>query len=347
MKRILTIVMLGFILKAGAQTSVTPVSCSSGKFYVRVTFTDEYAPRHNVSSVSCPGGIFYNTEESQYLKCYMELFADAACIQPVPVDPRFFEYQNVITGSHGTRPDPSFMYIPDCGAPLPSTSEYKDNWRTDLYLVTKEQCNWDCSSSQYQCTTTGPGVPTNYNIIINCCFGPSALAVRLLEFTGVRNGTANTLHWKLEYAVDLVKLTMERSYDGTNYPTVLTTTDVNQVQWTEQTDRTSYYRLRIFNRDGSSFLSPVVVLKAGETGGLLVYPSPFRDILKVSVWATRNSGSVFSIIAADGRKVYRAERLLRRGTNQFIFFLPVLSPGLYMLQMVHADGIVTTKLLRQ
>lgn len=347
MKKILTIVLLLFMVKAGAQTSVTEVSCSSGKFYVRVTFTDDYIPPHNVSTVSCPDGIHYNTEESQYLQCYMELFADAACMVPVPVDPRFFEYQNVITGSHGTRPLPSFMYIPDCAAPLPSSSEYKDNWRTDRYLVTKTNCNWQCTGG-YNCTNSGPGVPTNYNIIINCCFGPTVLEVHLADLRGQRDAGVNLLSWRLENRTDLARLVLERSFDGINYFPLFTSTDANVTSYSDRTAQTAYYRLRLFNQNGNPVVSPVVLLKAElAPGGFAVWPSPFKEVLQVSVTAARRHTAVFTLFAAEGRTVFRAERVVRWGTNQFIFFLPLLPPGLYILRMTHAEETVTTQLLKQ
>jgi hypothetical protein len=350
MKKILTLVFILFLLKAGAQTSVTAVNCSSGKYYVRVTFTDEFIPLHNVSTTTCSdGSVHYDTEESQFLKCYMELFADAACTTPVPVDPRFFEYSNYITASHGTREQPSFLYIPDCSITIPPGLEYKDNWRTDHYLIYTLQCIWQCSGGgYYDCYTTGPGYPTNFNIIINCCFGPTVLVVHLLDFDGQRNAGINTLSWKLENKVDFTKLLVERSFDGVQYDAVYSTTDVNVSTYADAVGTTAYYRLRVYNTNGTFFISPAVVLKAAPVvRELKVSPSPFKDVLQVAVSSPVKSLSVFKLCSIEGKTVFVAKRELKAGVNNLIINIPPVCKGVYILTMSNSEGTVSKKVVKQ
>jgi hypothetical protein len=347
MKKILTFVFILFLLKVSAQTSVTAVSICGQTQYIRVTFTDEFIPVHNTLPVSCPDGtIHYNTEESQNLVCKMELFADAACSIPVNVDPRYFAYCNCITASHGTRIQPTFLNLPDCAATIPVSSEYKDNWRIDRYLIFMDRCTWDCTG--YNCSVSGEGTPTTYNIVMNCCFGPKTLAVHLVSFEGVRRLGTNMLSWLLENRQDFSRLLVERSFDGVRYDAVCATSDVSLDRYADTVGATAYYRLRVYNTNGTFFFSPVVVLKAAAVvGELSVSPSPFKDVLQVSVSCGSRFRSVIKLVSMEGKTVYTTSRELRAGVNNLIINTPPVCKGFYILSVSYDGGTVRKKVLKQ
>lgn len=348
MKKILTFVFLLLLLKAGAQTSVTAVSTCGPTWYVRVTFTDEFVPLHNTSPVTCPDGTtHYNTEESQYLNCKMELFADAACSIPMAVDPRFFAYCNCITASHGTRIQPDFLNLPDCSAGLPAGSEYGDNWRTDRYLVTMTECTWEClGGGFYNCAASGPGVPTTYDIVVNCCFEPKPLAVHLVSFDGVRGSGVNTISWVLSGPADLARLEMERSFDGIRYDLIYSTTDVTVSTFSDVVDISAYYRLKLYNTNGTFFYSAVVEVKVGDFGRAFSV-SFLGDDLKVAVTSPVKSRSVFKFCSVDGRTVFIASRDLKAGVNHLVFIVPRVCKGVYVLTMSNEEGVVARNVLKQ
>ncbi len=164
MKKILTLGFVLFFTGSQAQVPGAAVNCNGHTYYVRATFTDISVPVHDISTTNCPDGSVHNdTEEGEYLDCKMELFLDAACTQPVAVDPRFFSFAPSVPGSVGTVSNPSAIYRYECNAPLPAGSTYADNWRIDRTVIYVNQCIWECAGAgYYNCYPTSSGMPTNY-----------------------------------------------------------------------------------------------------------------------------------------------------------------------------------------
>ncbi len=349
MKKILTLAFLFVLLKVSAQTSVTPMNICGPTYYIRVTFSDEYVPEHNTSPVTCPdGAVHYDTEESQWLVCKMEIFADAACTVPMQVDPRFFSYCNCITASHGIRTQPTFLNFTNCADTPPMDIEHGDNWRIDRYLVYMNQCIWECDGGgYYNCSASGSGVPTNYNVMINCCYKPGVLAVHLLDFSGVRSGSVNTLSWKFDNTIDFSLLELERSYDGVNYSVIYSTADASINGYIDGVSRTAYYRLRVYNKNGGSFYSSVVVLKVATGYSFSVYPSPFKDGFSVNVAVASDVRASFKLVGSDGRLVYSASRDLHSGVNKVRLSVPGLCAGTYVLVMNSPLGTDSRKIVKQ
>jgi hypothetical protein len=351
MKQILTLVLFLFLVKANAQTSVTAVSCGQNNYFVRVAFTDEIVPVHDISTTVCAdNSVHADTEEGEFLKCRMELFADAACTQTVSVDPRFFEFARDVQGSTGTTSNPKFIYSSNCSATIPPGLDHGNNYRIDNILIYTQQCIWECSGSgYYNCYSTDPGWPTNYNIMINCCYAPSLLAVHLIDFNGQQNAGINTLSWSLENKVDFARLEIERSFDGINYTAIYTTGDVNISQYADRTDNSSYYRLKIYNTNNTFFISPIILLKGLSfiKESFAVFPSPLNDLLNISVSAVHNATSVFKLVSMEGKVVFQAKREVKVGVNQFVFNIPSASRGIYIMMMSNDEGTVAIKVLKK
>ncbi len=351
MKKILTLVLILFFVKAGAQISVNSVTCGEHTYYVRVAITEIFVPAHAVSTTTCPdNSVHDDTEEGSYVECRMALYQDAACSQPVSVDPRFFSFARDVPGSTGTQNNPSFIYRSACPTPLPAGSTYDNNFRVDHAAISIKQCIWECiGAGFYNCYSTDFGVPLNFNIVINCCYAPSSLAVHLVNFNGQRNAVVNTLTWVIGDKPDFARLDLERSFDGTNYMVVYSTGDPNIDKYIEQTNNTAYYRLKIFSSNGMPQISPTILLKnlSFIQKSFIVSPSPFDKLLNVSVSATTRLQSVFKLVSPEGKLVFKAERELKAGMNHFIFNIPPVSRGIYIMTMSNDESTLATKVLKQ
>ncbi|MGC4102318.1 T9SS type A sorting domain-containing protein [Ferruginibacter sp.] len=356
MKKILTSFLIVLLFKASAQPPIRVVpglvTCGENSFYVKLTTDRYHVPVHNTSPVTCPDGtVHYDTEEGDFLDCKMELFADPNFTIPVPVDPRFFSFVRDVPGSSGTIDDPHIIYNYDCAAVLPPSSDYGDNWRVDHVLIWQEQCIWECvGTGYYNCSSIDLGEPANYNIVINCCYTPSVLAVRLLGFEGVRSSpSVNTLHWTLADTSDFARLELERSVDGLNYAVVYSTNEASISSFHDQMGVTSYYRLKLYSTNGAAFYSQVLVLKAGADlkSSFSVSPSPFGDQLRVLTSSLYPTLAIFRLISVDGKVVFEAERRLRAGINTFSIDIPPVARGIYMFSMSSENSTLSTKVMKQ
>ncbi len=164
--------------------------------------------------------------------------------------------------------------------------------------------------------------------MVNCCYAPELLAVRLVSFEVVRNAGVNTLRWGLADTADFSKLAVERSFDGVNFSVIYATADAAVSSYADFTDVTAYYRVKVYNTAGGFFYSPVVVLKAVPAAGrFIVSPSPFFKILNVSVSTGRKLNTVFKLVSPDGKVVFRTERELKSGVNAFVFDITACGAG--------------------
>jgi hypothetical protein len=119
--------------------------------------------------------------------------------------------------------------------------------------------------------------------------------------------------------------------------------------WSDRFDSTAYYRLKVYNTNGTFFFSPIILLKSLSfiQKNFIVSPSPFGNVLKVSVSAVQNVRSVFKLVSVEGKTVFFTEQDVKVGVNRFSFDIPTVAPGIYIIMMSDNEGTVATKVLKQ
>ncbi len=169
--------------------------------------------------------------------------------------------------------------------------------------------------------------------------------MQLTDFNGQRNSVINTLNWKLVDTTGFARLELERSIDGINFTVVYSTTNPNIDRYSEQTSTTSYYRLKVYSTNGAPLVSPIVVLKTVEffSEKFIVSPSPFKDVLNVSVTAAGKMNAIFKLVAVSGQTMFQSERELKTGANHFVFTIPPVATGMYIMTMNNGNGTVARK----
>jgi len=89
------------------------------------------------------------------------------------------------------------------------------------------------------------------------------------------------------------------------------------------------------------------VKEGGVVRGFSVSPSPFRDEMKVSFSVTVKQVAVFKLVSSEGKTVFVDLREVRAGLNQFVFKLPPLSTGLYVMTITNDEGTVGRKVIKE
>lgn len=140
----------------------------------------------------------------------------------------------------------------------------------------------------------------------------SVLPLKLLSFTGKATTTGNTLQWSTSEEVNVASFSVERSANGADFAAIGTVSARNaagqqQYQFVDNslTKATSYYRLKMVDKDASFTYSPVVVVSANSNDGghYLIYPNPVvGSELTIKATSTQQEDVVVSIMDATGRQ---------------------------------------------
>ena len=104
-----------------------------------------------------------------------------------------------------------------------------------------------------------------------------------------------------------------------------------------------YYRLKMFDKDGSYSFSPIVKVGIGGKYILSVYPNPAKDNLIVSHPKVL-VGSTMQLFAADGRKMNDYHILI--GSEQTLVNIESLAKGNYLLVFTKNAESIATKLVK-
>jgi len=141
---------------------------------------------------------------------------------------------------------------------------------------------------------------------------PAVLPVRLLNFSGMVNDQSEgVLNWQVEEAGDLKKFELEKSEDGENFNTLAAMAKQQGRVAYSYTDGdlfipATYYRLKVYDNDGSYFYSNVIMLRnAREKFSYKVYQLPEAHQYRLSCTLEKNTPVQIFITDASGRKVYQ------------------------------------------
>jgi hypothetical protein len=176
---------------------------------------------------------------------------------------------------------------------------------------------------------------------------PAILPVKIISFTGERNGTINVLNWKA-VCNGAVTFIIERSDDGIHFINIgnlaATATNCNQpFIFKNQTlsQSKNYYRLRIIELAGTVNYSNVILLGENRKESLLLAINPGiiqNDIINVQTNSPQ-AGQVEMIIAdIQGRLIFQKEVNVQKGNSTISITTNRLSPGVYWLYGIGKEG---------
>jgi hypothetical protein len=169
--------------------------------------------------------------------------------------------------------------------------------------------------------------------IVNC----EALSTNLQPLEASRIPAGILLTWSVLNNSLVDHFIIERSNDGSHFYTI---GDVGMrsshntgaaYDYIDSSSRYGYYRIKLFQADGSSQYSAIVkVSLAGiRSSSLLVYPNPVKDFLKIEVNGQREEMMLVKIFDASGKMIRSVQTQIHRGFNIESIDMQNASPGLY------------------
>jgi PKD repeat protein len=178
------------------------------------------------------------------------------------------------------------------------------------------------------------------------------LPLNLLSFTATKENKDALLKWITANEVNVSHFEIERSWTGTEFSAVGRVNALNRIgnaysfkdllsRLSVIPSNTTYYRLKMVDRDGKFSYSPIQSLKWQDIQNIqvAVSPNPFKDYLQLT---TQLRITQVQLIDNNGR-IVAATRNLSNGR----FNLPSLPVGSYFVRIHTAEGIITEKVMKQ
>jgi hypothetical protein len=174
----------------------------------------------------------------------------------------------------------------------------------------------------------------------------STLPLQLINFQGNINNNKASLEWSVAENETGNSFELERSFDGTHFNStalIFTTskTGSEKYSYKESIDRTSFYRLKMINKDNSISYSKIIRLSVEEATGnqIKILQNPAGSSLQFSYSTTSNESTKVNIYTITGAKVFSTELQSQTGTNTFMLTLnSKMNKGFYILETLNTTG---------
>ncbi len=169
----------------------------------------------------------------------------------------------------------------------------------------------------------------------------NALPVKLLYFTAIADGNKVRLNWEAANEQDTRTYVLEKSLNSTSFSTLLSVAS-RQLSQSAYVDFDynpvtgwNYYRLKIIDKSGSYFYSPIRPVKF-EKGreDVKIFPVPANTVLNIQLPTSYVNQTNLLVYSIDGKFI--ASR--RPQANMVVLNVAPLAAGTYIIQIQKTNG---------
>jgi hypothetical protein len=183
----------------------------------------------------------------------------------------------------------------------------------------------------------------------------TTLPLRLISFQGNFNNNKVNLQWTVAQNETGTSFELEKSLDGSHFSTdayIFTTdkTGTENYYYKETIDRTSYYRLKMINKDNSITYSKIIKLAVenGAGNGIKILQNPVSTSLQLSYHTSISGSAAMNIYTASGLNVLSTQLQSQKGTNSYLLNLdPKITKGLYVLEIINGTEKMSTRFIKE
>ncbi|MES2646344.1 MAG: T9SS type A sorting domain-containing protein [Bacteroidota bacterium] len=176
------------------------------------------------------------------------------------------------------------------------------------------------------------------------------LPVKLLYFNGKQEGKNALLQWKIEDSKDLAGFEIQHSRDGRNFSLLASVPAgvARDYKWQHinLASGSHFYRLKVKENTGKSFLSQVIKLTDGQfyTSIIGLAANALNQQVTATIISASNQKASITITDVAGRIISRKAIQLLQGENRYDIHAELLvSNGLYFLHIETSDRITATR----
>ena len=169
----------------------------------------------------------------------------------------------------------------------------------------------------------------------------NSLPIKLLYFTAIADGNKVRLNWEAANEQETVKYEIEKSLTATNFSKIGTVIS-RQLSQSAYTDFDfnpalgwNYYRLKIIDKSGSFFYSPVRPVKFDKgREEVKIFPNPVTDVLHIQLPTSYINQTTMLVYAIDGKFI----STLKPTASMVLMNVLHLPAATYILQIIKNDG---------
>lgn len=187
------------------------------------------------------------------------------------------------------------------------------------------------------------------------------LPVQLISFTAkMQNPSASNptvvCNWNTASEQNSSHFIIERSNDGRNFIYAGQTAAGNNTSITQSYSfidnapfkGISYYRLKMFDRDGSSSLSRIAAVGTDKAESFfMLYPNPVKDETTLALSVAKKQNAVYTISDLAGKQLVSNTVSLNEGINIINLSVGYLPAGSYIIQLRGSDIIKQAQFIKQ
>jgi hypothetical protein len=182
----------------------------------------------------------------------------------------------------------------------------------------------------------------------------SSLPLNITSFTAsVINGSSQAnLSWTTANEINAARFEIEKSTNGTNFIKIGTVPAKNSI--TQNTynfadpaiiNSTSYYRLKLIDKDGAVTFSKIVVVGSNiNRSGLSAFPNPANDVIAIT-HNKAGTNATIDIATIDGKRVI--EQKLPQNAIQTSVDISALKAGTYLIIYKNGSEKLSTRFVKQ
>lgn len=181
------------------------------------------------------------------------------------------------------------------------------------------------------------------------------LALSILDFNATKlNTLSNLISWSFVSPKNLTYVELEKSYNGINFNTLATKlnsgfTKYEHVDNLDKFHEVSYYRLKMFENNGSfSYSKTIVLYSKADNRAFTVYPNPTNNNFNISLYSNKFDNIQILLYDNDGKIIARKKSTLVKGQNLInVDEISKCPNGNYWIEVITSDQKSIQKIVKQ
>jgi len=196
-----------------------------------------------------------------------------------------------------------------------------------------------------------PAAYTTNSLMIGGIVSETPLPITLSKFSAVRKGTAVLLNWVTSSEINVDKFEIEKSQDGQHFVHLTDIKAVNVFKGENYSyvdddvfSTVSYYRLKIWDKDGSFRYSEIAHVKGLLRAQLSVYPNPVDKWLTIGHAPVIGTGRL-TITDVNGNRLI--VKPIVADVSQSMVDVGHLAKGVYFITLQNSNEVTTGKFIKR